>query len=83
MCLGVPGLIESIADADNALAWVQLSGVRREVNVACVMDDASIDQLIGSWIIVHAGFALEKINADEAQRTLAMLQQLQSGGELH
>lgn len=76
MCLGVPGQIESIADADNALAWVRLSGVRREVNVACVMDDGGIDQLIGSWIIVHAGFALEKINEDEAQRTLDLLQQL-------
>lgn len=76
MCLGVPGQIEAIADAEQALAWVRLSGVRREVNIACVRDEQPLQNLLGTWVIVHAGFALEKIDADEADRTLAALQQL-------
>ncbi|NPU94966.1 MAG: HypC/HybG/HupF family hydrogenase formation chaperone [Gammaproteobacteria bacterium] len=83
MCLGVPGQIESIADPGLALAWVRLEGVRREVNVACVLDGESIDALVGSWVIVHAGFALEKINLEEATRTLQLLQQLHSAQETH
>lgn len=83
MCLGVPGQIESIADPELALAWVRLEGVRREVNVACVLDGESIGGLVGSWVIVHAGFALEKINLEEAQRTLQLLQQLHSAQETH
>lgn len=83
MCLGVPGQIESISDPELALAWVRLEGVRREVNVACVLDGESIAALVGSWVIVHAGFALEKINLEEAQRTLQLLQQLHSAQETH
>lgn len=76
MCLGVPGQIESISDAENALAWVRLAGVRRQVNIACVCSDDTLDELVGTWVIVHAGFALERLDADEALRTLDLLQQL-------
>ena len=76
MCLGVPGQILEIVDEANALALVQLSGVRREVNIACVVDDRDIHDLLGTWVIVHAGFALEQLDADEAARTLQLLAEL-------
>lgn len=77
MCLGVPGQIESIIDAGNGLAWVSLSGVRREVNISCVQTDADATALIGQWVIVHAGFALERLDEAEALRTLDLLQALE------
>lgn len=77
MCLGVPGQIESIIDAGNGLAWVSLSGVRREVNISCVQTDADATSLIGQWVIVHAGFALELLDEAEALRTLDLLQALE------
>ncbi|MEZ5507517.1 MAG: HypC/HybG/HupF family hydrogenase formation chaperone [Gammaproteobacteria bacterium] len=77
MCLGVPGQIESIIDAGNGLAWVSLSGVRREVNISCVQTDADATALIGQWVIVHAGFALELLDEAEALRTLDLLRALE------
>jgi hydrogenase expression/formation protein HypC len=77
MCLGVPGQIESISDSTNTLAWVNLAGVRREVNIACVMDSERCEDLLGSWVIVHAGFALEKLDEAAALRTLELLAELE------
>ena len=77
MCLGVPGQIESIIDAGNGLAWVSLSGARREVNISCVQSDVDATALIGQWVIVHAGFALELLDEAEALRTLDLLHALE------
>lgn len=80
MCLGIPGQIESIIDAASGLAWVRLSGVRREVNISCVCEVADSAALIGCWVIVHAGFALETLDDDEAHRTLQLLRELEQHG---
>lgn len=77
MCLGIPCQIESIVDASNRLARVNLAGVRREVNIACVMENDRCDDLIGCWVIVHAGFALEKLDEAAALRTLQLLAELE------
>jgi len=77
MCLGIPGQIVEIIDAENNLAKVDISGVRRLVNVACVLDDEHlIDSCVGDWVLVHVGFALARIDEEEAQRTLALLHEL-------
>ena len=77
MCLGIPGQIVAISDPQRRLAEVEVSGVRREVNVACVCsDDAPIHQLLGEWVLVHVGFAMAKVSASEAAQTLDLLQQL-------
>jgi len=76
MCLGIPGRIVDIADAGRLLMIVEISGVRRAVNVACILDDQPIERLLGSWTLVHAGFAMSRIDDDEAQATLALLQEL-------
>ncbi len=48
--------------------------MRREVNMLCVTDDArSLSSCVGDWVLVHVGFAMSRIDEEEAQRTLALL----------
>lgn len=77
MCLGIPGQIVDIADAEKGLGHVDVGGVRRLTNLACVAADVeSLDALVGEWVLVHVGFAMSRIDAEEAARTLALLREL-------
>ncbi len=77
MCLGIPGQIVEIIDAEQLLAKVDVAGVKRPVNIACIVSDAaSIDSCVGDWVLVHVGFAMSRIDEDEARRTLAILDEL-------
>lgn len=76
MCLGIPGQIVEIADADRKLATVAVMGVRRQVNVACILQDDPIESLIGTWALIHVGFAMSRINEAEAALTLDVLREL-------
>jgi hydrogenase expression/formation protein HypC len=77
MCLGIPGKIVAITDPVRKLAMVDVSGVKREVNVACVVeDDAPIESCVGYWVLVHVGFAMSRIDEDEAAATLKVLTEL-------
>ncbi|QQE65550.1 hypothetical protein GFS31_22380 [Leptolyngbya sp. BL0902] len=77
MCLGIPGQIQSISDPVNQLAIVDISGVRRPVNIACIVDDDHpLESCVGEWVLVHVGFALNRIDPDEAAATLVLLDQL-------
>ena len=76
MCLGIPGQIVAIIDADDALAMVEIGGVRRPVNISFVMDDQPAETCIGAWVLVHVGFAMSRLDAEEAARTLALLEEL-------
>ena len=58
MCLGIPGQIVGIIDADDALAMVEVAGVRRPVNVSFILDDRPMEACIGEWVLVHVGFAM-------------------------
>ena len=69
MCLAIPGRILEIVDAGNRLAKVDVAGVRRTVNVG-LLDDADV----GDWVLIHVGFALSKVDEEEAHATLALLQ---------
>ncbi len=75
MCLGIPGQILAITDPDRMMALAEVSGVRRQVNVACVAT-GPLDNLIGQWTLIHVGFAMSLIDADEAARTLQALHDL-------
>jgi hydrogenase expression/formation protein HypC len=75
MCLGIPGRIVAVTDADRMMALADVSGVRREVNVACVIE-GDIAGLVGEWVLIHVGFAMARIDADEAARTLEALRDL-------
>lgn len=80
MCLGIPGQIVEIKDAASAVAVINVSGVKREVNLSCVIpQDGDIGSLVGSWALVHVGFAMSIIDEEEAQKTLEVLAEL---GEL-
>jgi hydrogenase expression/formation protein HypC len=77
MCLGIPGRVVAIMDVVSLLGLVDICGVRRQVNLACVVDEAHpIEACIGDWVLVHVGFAMSRIDEEEAQLTLDLLSQL-------
>lgn len=77
MCLGIPGKVVALVSDDGQLAWVDVCGVRREVNIALVMDGIDRQQLIGVWVLVHVGFAMSRLDEEEAQETLNLLRQME------
>ena len=70
MCLAIPGRIVEIVDERTQLAKVDVAGVKRTVNVGLIEDGAQI----GDWVLIHVGFALSKVDEEEAAATLALLQ---------
>ncbi len=77
MCLGIPGQIVEITDAEKKLALADVSGVRRPVNIACIVDaEHDPASCVGDWVLVHVGFAMSRIDAAEAQKTLDLLLEL-------
>lgn len=77
MCLGIPGQIVEVTDANNQLAVVNVAGVKREINISCVVsDDRSALSCVGDWVLVHVGFAMSRIDEDEAMKTLQLLTEL-------
>lgn len=75
MCLGIPGQITGITDATRMMAMAEVSGVRREVNVAPIAN-GPLEGLIGAWALIHVGFAMSMIDEDEAEKTLEALRGL-------
>ncbi len=73
MCLGIPAQVIEVVDRAGGLARVDVSGVRREVSVALV-DEPSAPVRAGEWVLIHVGFALARIDEDDARETLALLQ---------
>jgi hydrogenase expression/formation protein HypC len=77
MCLGIPGRVVEITDVANKLGTVDVCGVRRQINLACVVDEAHpVASCIGDWVLVHVGFAMSRIDEHEAQLTLDLLTRL-------
>ncbi|MHB1024232.1 MAG: HypC/HybG/HupF family hydrogenase formation chaperone [Desulfobacteria bacterium] len=68
MCLGVPA---KILETSGGAAVVEVGGVRREISVMLI-DDVSV----GEWVIIHAGFAIEKLSEEEAEQTLALFREI-------
>ena len=80
MCLGIPGQIVEISDPLRKLAVVDVGGVRRTVNIACIVsDEHPVSSCLGDWVLVHVGFAMSRIDEAEAAKTLALLTEM---GEL-
>ena len=72
MCLGIPGQLVEWVDTDNHIAKVDVSGVRRNVNVALLaIGPDAVD--VGDWVLIHVGFALSKVDEEEAHATLELL----------
>ena len=77
MCLGIPGRIVRIDDAARKLATVDVAGVRRQVNIACIVNaEHPAEACMGDWVLVHVGFAMSRINEEEAAETLRILAEL-------
>ena len=70
MCLGIPGKIIDIVDDENSIAKVDVSGVKRNVSVALVRPEG-IEP--GDWVLIHVGFAMSKIDENEARETMQAL----------
>ena len=71
MCLGIPGeVVEILADHED-LAMVSVEGVKRVVNVGLLEDEPLAP---GDWILIHVGFALSKIDEEEAMATRRLLE---------
>jgi hydrogenase expression/formation protein HypC len=77
MCLGIPAQVIRIDDAERMLATVEVAGVRRQVNIICIVDDEHPpESCVGDWVLLHVGFAMSRIDEAEATATLRILSQL-------
>ena len=77
MCLGIPGQIVEVHDAARNLAMVDVNGVRRSVNLACIVSESHpAGACVGQWVLIHVGFAMSIIDEAEAARTLELLTQM-------
>lgn len=77
MCLGIPGQVVEIVDPEKKSATVDVSGVRRVVNMTCVVDEENdLKSCLGEWVLVHVGFAMSRIDEAEANLTLTLLREL-------
>ncbi|MGI9098631.1 MAG: HypC/HybG/HupF family hydrogenase formation chaperone [Solirubrobacteraceae bacterium] len=75
MCLAIPGQIVEWVDEDLHIAKAQVANVRRNVNVGLLADTE--DALsIGDWVLIHVGFAMSKIDEQEARATREFLEEL-------
>jgi len=71
MCLGIPGqVVERLEGYEGQLALVDVEGARRKVNIGMLMD---ADLEPGDWVIVHLGFAMERLDESDAEQALAGL----------
>jgi hydrogenase expression/formation protein HypC len=75
MCLAIPGQIIEIVDRANQIAKVDVVGVRRNINVS-LLADGNGGAEPGDWVLIHVGFALSKVDEDEAHATLRLLERM-------
>jgi hydrogenase expression/formation protein HypC len=71
MCLGIPGRLTELLDAHAHLARVDVAGVARIINIGLLEDEPLAP---GDWVLIHVGFAMSKIDENEAGVALASLQ---------
>lgn len=71
MCLGIPGQIMEVSHANAHLARVEVSGVGRTINIGLLEDEGLV---VGDWVLIHVGFAMSRIDEDEARLAMASLQ---------
>lgn len=73
MCLAIPGQIVEIVDEADCIAKVDVSGVRRNIHYGLLVDEGL---QVGDYVLIHVGFAMSKIDAEEAGETLRLLEEL-------
>jgi hydrogenase expression/formation protein HypC len=73
VCLAIPGQVIEIVDTENRLAQVDVAGVRRNVNVG-LLDEEGDEAVPGDWVLIHVGFAISKVDEEEAEGTRKILE---------
>jgi hydrogenase expression/formation protein HypC len=73
MCLAIPGQVVEVVDEANRLAKVDVAGVRRNVNVGLLDEDGN-SAVPGDWVLIHVGFAISKVDEEEALATRKLLE---------
>ena len=75
MCLAIPAQIIKVVDDANRLAQVDVAGVKRNVNIG-LLDAGDAAAGPGDWVLIHVGFALSKVDEEEALATLKLLEDM-------
>ena len=75
MCLAIPGRVIEVVDEQNRLALVDVAGVRRTVNIG-LLDAEGNSAEPGDWVLIHVGFALSKVDEEEARATRDLLERM-------
>ena len=73
MCLGIPGQVVELVEDNDQLARVDVAGVRRMINIG-LLEDEVVE--VGDWVLIHVGFAMSKIDEQEAASALEGLQMM-------
>lgn len=73
MCLAIPGQVLEVVDVANHIAKVDVAGVRRNVNIG-LLDGETGGVLPGDWVLIHVGFAISRIDEQEARETRELLE---------
>ncbi len=76
MCLAIPGQVIEMTDEANRLARVEVAGVRRNVNVGLLDEEADGPAMPGDWVLIHVGFAISRVDEEEAAATLRLLEEM-------
>jgi hydrogenase expression/formation protein HypC len=76
MCLAIPGQIVEVVDGPRRLARVDVAGVRRTVNVGLLDDADGAGPGPGDWVLIHVGFAISRVDEEEAHATRRLLEQM-------
>jgi hydrogenase expression/formation protein HypC len=75
MCLAIPGQIVEVTDRENRLAKVDVAGVQRTINIG-LLDEDGIGVDSGDWVLIHVGFAMSRVDEDEAIATRRQLERM-------
>ena len=73
MCLAIPGQVLEVVDTANHIAKVNVAGVRRNVNIGLLVEEDG-GVLPGDWVLIHVGFAISRIDEQEARETRELLE---------
>jgi hydrogenase expression/formation protein HypC len=71
MCLAIPGQIVEMVDEATRIAQVDVAGVHRNVNIGLLDDDGGVGP--GDWVLIHVGFAMSRVDEEEALATRRQL----------
>ena len=74
MCLGIPGQIVDIVDAEKHIGRVEVSGITRTIHFGMLEPE---EAQIGTWVLINAGLAIRRLPADEASQVLRFIEELE------